>query len=154
GANGAAVSFAAKATDAVDGSDTVVFSEGLNEVHSGDIFGLGQHTITETATDAAGNASTSSFTITVQDTTARSVTRQSDLTVEATGANGAAVSFAATASDVVDGTDTVVFSEGLNQVNSGDTFGLGQHTISEAATDAAGNTSTTSFTITVQDTTA
>src|SRR5207302_1232386 len=121
---------------------------------SGDTFALGLHTITETATDAAGNTSTSSFTITVQDTTAPVIAGQADETAEATGPNGAAAAFSATASDAADGSDTGEFKDGANAVHSGDTFALGLHTITETATDAAGNTSTSSFTITVQDTTA
>jgi hypothetical protein len=43
----------------------VVFKEGSNVVHSGDTFGLGVNTITASATDAAGNTASESFTITV-----------------------------------------------------------------------------------------
>ena len=110
---------------------SVPFKEGTTAVQSGDTFALGTHTITETATDAAGNTSTSSFTIAVQDTTAPVIAGQANETLEATGATGAVATFSASASDVVDGTDTVSFKEGTTAVQSGDTFALGTHTITE-----------------------
>jgi hypothetical protein len=45
-----------------------VFKEGNTVVHSGDTFRLGTHTVTASATDAAGNTSSESFTITVAGT--------------------------------------------------------------------------------------
>src|SRR5262249_56208437 len=75
-------------------------------------------------------------------------------TLEGTSAAGATVTFSASASDLVDGSDQVVFTEGQNVVHSGDTFGLGTHTVTASATDQHGNTATETFTITVQDTTA
>jgi hypothetical protein len=143
------VTFSASATDAVDGSDTVTFKEGSTTVTSGQTFAIGTHTITETATDSHGNTATSSFTITVQDTTAPAIQGQANITQEATSAAGAAVTFAATATDAVDGSDTVAFTENGNPVASGDTFGIGTHTVTETATDAHGNTTTATFTVTV-----
>src|SRR5207248_1915436 len=137
--------------DIVDGSDPVAFSENGVTVVSGDTFGLGTHTIVETATDSAGNASTASFTIKVQDTTAPVISGQANETVEATGPAGAAVAFTATAADAVDVTDNVAFTENGVTAHSGDAFGLGTHTIVETATDSAGNSSAASFTIKVQD---
>ena len=122
GPNGAVATFAATATDLVDGTDAVVFKEGGNVVHSGSTFGLGIHTITASATDAAGNTASESFRITVQDTTPPVLTAVANQTDEATGPSGAAATFAATATDLVDGTDPVVFKEGGNVVHSGDTF--------------------------------
>ncbi|MDD5249491.1 MAG: Ig-like domain-containing protein [Rhodocyclaceae bacterium] len=90
----------------------------------------------------------------VQDTTAPALTAVADQTVEATSAKGAAVSFTAQASDAVDGSDAVVFKEGNVVVQSGDTFGLGAHTLTASTTDAAGNVGTEIFHVLVQDTTA
>jgi len=70
-------------------------------------------------------------------------------TVEATSLAGAVATFAATATDLVDGTDPVVFTEGNTVVHSGDTFGIGVNTITASATDAARNTASEQFTITV-----
>jgi Ca2+-binding RTX toxin-like protein len=151
GPNGAVATFAATATDAVDGTDPVVFKEGNTVVHSGDTFGLGAHTITASATDAAGNLASEQFTITVQDTTPPTLTLVLDQTVDATGPNGAPVTFAATATDLVDGTDPVVFMEGAKVVQSGSIFSLGTHTITASATDAGGNPSSEQFKINVVD---
>ena len=89
----------------------------------------------------------------MQDTTPPTLTPVSDQTDEATGPNGAVATFAASASDIVDGSDPVTFTEGDTVVHSGDTFCLGTHTITASATDQAGNTGSESFTITVRDTT-
>ena len=80
--------FSATATDLVDGTDPVVFTEGNTVVHSGDTFGIGTHTITATATDTAGNTASESFSIKVQDTTLPTLTAVADQTDEATSANG------------------------------------------------------------------
>jgi hypothetical protein len=76
----------------------------------------------------------------------------SDITTqatEATSAAGAAVAFPTTASDLVDGSVPVTFKEGTTIVHSGDIFALGTHAITASATDAAGNTSTDTFTINI-----
>jgi hypothetical protein len=114
----------------------------------------GKHSFTATATDAQGDTSVSSaaFTVTIE-TTAPTLTPVADQTDEATTSAGAQAFFAATATDVVDGTDPVVFKEGNTVIHSGDTFGLGTHTITASATDAAGNTASESFAIKVVDTT-
>ncbi|WP_200941357.1 SdrD B-like domain-containing protein, partial [Methylobacterium sp. Leaf465] len=85
------------------------------------------------------------------DTTAPSLalTQIPAVTIQATSAAGAAVTFAATATDGVDGTDPVTFREGTTVVASGQTFGLGPHTLTATATDAAGNATTRSFSFTV-----
>jgi VCBS repeat-containing protein len=148
-AAGAAAFFAATATDLVDGAPPIVFKEGNTLVQSGDIFGLGTHTITASTTDAAGNLSSETFTIQVQDTTAPTLTPIADQTLQATTAAGAAAFFTTTASDLVDGTDPVVYKEGNKVVNSGDIFGVGVHTITATAVDAAGNSATDIFEINV-----
>lgn len=143
-AAGAAASFSASATDLVSGSLPVSLSPA-----SGSTFALGSSTVAASAVDAAGNSASGSFTVTVQDTTAPVLTVPANLIVEATSPAGAAVSFAASASDLVSGAVTVIASKA-----SGSTFALGTTTVSLSATDAAGNTATGSFTVTVRDTTA
>ncbi|MGY8665927.1 HYR domain-containing protein [Bradyrhizobium sp. UFLA05-109] len=153
-AAGATAFFTASASDAVDGTLPVVFKEGNTVVHSGDVFGIGTHTITATAVDAAGNQTSQNFKFNVVDTTAPTLTPVANQAREATSAAGAAAFFAASASDLVDGAATVVFKEGNTVVHSGDTFGLGNHIITTSTTDAAGNLSSETFTINVKDTTA
>ncbi len=143
GPSGAAVTFAATATDVVDGTDPVTCSRA-----SGSIFPLGTTTVTCSATDSVGNTSTGSFTVTVADTTPPTLQLPSSITKEATGPSGAVVSYGASATDNVDGTDPVTCSRA-----SGSIFPLGTTTVTCSATDSVGNTSTGSFTVTVVDTT-
>ena len=74
-----------------------------------------------------------------------------NLVAEATGPGGASVGYASPATtDAVDGAGTASCAPA-----SGSTFGLGTHTVSCNAIDAAGNhAAATSFTVTVRDTTA
>nr|WP_301301838.1 amidase family protein [Methylorubrum extorquens] len=157
-AAGAAVSFAASAGDGVDPAPRVVFRAGDAVVSSGQTFAIGTHTVTATAFDAAGNASTPvSFGFTVQDSTAPTLalTAAPPTTVEASSAAGAAVSFAASAGDGVDPAPRVVFRAGDTVATSGQTFAIGTHSVTATAFDAAGNASApVSFGFTVGDSTA
>ena len=153
-AAGAPVTFAASAIDAVNGAVPVTFSENTIPVASGDTFAIGQHTIFASATDATGNPRTVSFSFDVVDTTAPVVTASAPAATEATSATGASVTFTASSTDVVDGSDTVTFSENGTSVTSGGTFAVGHHTIVASAKDAANNTGTTQFSFDVVDTTA
>lgn len=145
GATGAQVAYdAASAEDDVDGDLPVTCSKA-----SGTTFPLGTTTVTCTATDAAGNIGDSSFTVTVEDTTAPLVNVPDDIVREATSAAGATATFSASASDAVDGSVPATCDP-----SSGATFALGNTTVICSATDAAGNTGSGSFTVTVRDTTA
>ncbi|WP_162242612.1 HYR domain-containing protein, partial [Methylobacterium sp. Leaf88] len=68
-------------------------------VASGQTFGLGPHTLTATATDAAGNsADPVAFSFTVADTAKPVIAISAPApTIQATSAAGAPVTFAATA---------------------------------------------------------
>ncbi|MCX6876655.1 MAG: HYR domain-containing protein, partial [Verrucomicrobia bacterium] len=115
---------------------------------SGTEFPLGITTVTATAKDAANNTGTATFTVTVHDTTSPVVTPPADLTAEATSAAGAVVNYpAATASDAV-GVTSLTYSHA-----SGTEFPLGITTVTVTAKDAANNTDTATFTVTVHDTT-
>ena len=116
---------------------------------SGSDFSLGTTSITCTATDAAGNVGSATFSITVVDRTPPTVAVPADLVLEATGPSGAVATFAASASDAVSGSLDATCSAA-----SGSTFGLGTTMVVCRAIDAAGNTGDASFTITVRDTTA
>lgn len=144
-ATGAQVAYdAASAEDDVDGDLPVTCSKA-----SGTTFPLGTTTVTCTATDAAGNIGDSSFTVTVEDTTAPLVNVPDDIVREATSAAGATATFSASASDAVDGSVPATCDP-----SSGATFALGTTTVICSATDAAGNPGSGSFTVTVRDTTA
>jgi hypothetical protein len=144
GPDGAAVSFSAGVTDNLDPAVTANCSS-----PSGSTFPLGTTTVTCSTTDAAGNPATGSFTVTVQDTTPPAVTVPADITAEATSAAGAAVSFTAGATDLVDGAVSVSASPA-----SGSIFPLGETTVTVMATDAHGNSVSKSFKVAVVDTTA
>jgi alpha-tubulin suppressor-like RCC1 family protein len=73
----------------------------------------------------------------------------SPLLVEATSASGAVVNFNATATDSEDGALTPNLSKA-----SGSTFAIGDTIVNASATDSAAETTSASFTIRVQDTTA
>lgn len=139
-AAGAVVSFSATATDLVDGVVAVNASPA-----SGSMFALGTTTVTLTAKDARNNTATRTFTVTVNDPTPPVLTLPASLTVEATSAGGAVVTFAPTATDTVS-TPTVTTSPGLGSV-----FPPGSTTVNVSARDAAGNVATGSFTVTVND---
>ncbi len=117
---------------------------------SGSSFPVGTTTQTYTATDASGNATTCSFTITVNDTQAPSITCNANIVVGNTsGQCSAIVTFTPPV-----GTDncsgvTTTQTAGLA---SGATFPIGTTTETFRATDAAGNVTSCSFTITVNDT--
>jgi hypothetical protein len=86
----------------------------------------------------------------VRDTTALTLVAPTDLTVEATSAEGAVVSFqAATATDLVTASPVISLAPA-----SGAQLPLGTTTITVTATDAAENTATEMFRVTVGDTTA
>lgn len=140
-AAGAVVSYSSPATsDAVDGPGVASCAP-----PSGSTFALGTTTVTCSATDAAGNAAApTSFSVLVQDTTAPSLTVPADLSVPATGATGAVVSYSVTAEDLADPAPVVSCTP-----PSGSLFAIGPTTVSCTATDAAGNSQSASFTVRV-----
>ncbi len=133
------------ATDVVDGN--VEVSDDVPET-----FPLGDTVVTLTAIDSAGNTASASLTVTIADQT-NPLVAAADLSIEATGAEGANVSSETllgqvTASDNVDDPPTV------NLSLEGGVFGFGETQVTATVTDAAGNSSATTFTVTVDDTTA
>jgi HYR domain-containing protein len=145
-ASGNAVSFSVTATDLVDPSPTVVCDH-----TSGATYAIGTTTVSCTATDATGNHSSGSFDIVVQDTTPPTISNvPSTITQEATSPSGNAVTYTApTATDTVDPSPSVNCSPA-----SGSTFPIGTTTVTCTATDATGNSSSASFDVVIQDTTA
>ena len=107
----------------------------------------GTTTITWTATDTAGNSASCQQTVTVNDATAPVVTLNgpASVTVEChTSYN----ELGATATDSCDGARPVTISGSVN-VNA-----VGSYTLTYSATDASGNTGSTTRTVHVVDTTA
>jgi len=139
GSSGAVVTFATSATDAVSGACATVATPA-----SGSTFPLGTTMVIVTASDAAGNNASQTFTVTVRDTTAPALTVPSNLTVGATGTAGAVVTFTTSATDAVSGTCPTVATP-----PSGATFPIGTTTVTVTAGDAAGNNASQTFTVTV-----
>jgi hypothetical protein len=138
------VTFTASASDAVDGAVSVTCNPA-----SGSTFAIATATVQCSATDAHNNTSNGSFTVTVRDTTAPSLTLPATITKEATSASGATATYTASASDIVDGSVTVNCDHA-----SGSTFPVGTTTVQCSATDAHSNTANGSFLVIVRDTTA
>jgi hypothetical protein len=101
------------------------------------------------AADSRGNAASAAFDVTVRDTTAPSLLVPADIIAEATSPSGAAVSYAASATDLVDGPVAVNCTPA-----PGGTFALGTTTVTCTASDANHNTGARGFSVTVRDTTA
>jgi hypothetical protein len=143
GPTGAVVSFSASALDVVDGAVAVTCTPS-----SGSVLPLGSTTVTCSATDAASNAASASFSVFVVDTTQPTVTVPGPLTVEATGPSGDVATYSASALDSVDGSLPATCDHA-----SGSTFALGTQVVHCIATDSHSNTGVSSFAVTVKDTT-
>ncbi len=143
GPGGAAVAFSvpATATDNIDGAgvDPV-----LCDAASGALFHLGLTTVTCRAQDRAGNAAVASFTITVRDTTAPTLSLPGTVTVVATSPAGANVVYSVSAVDAVEGVTAVVCVP-----TSGTVFPIGMTTVSCATQDTRGNAASGAFQIVV-----
>ena len=130
-------------TDLVDPNPAISCSPA-----SGRVFAIGTTTVACTARDASGNKASASFTVTVQDTIPPKLSNHANLTVQAAMPSGAVIPYIQpTATDIVDPNPAVSCTPA-----SGSVFPLGTTTVNCKATDAAGNASASSFTVTVQDT--
>lgn len=149
---GSTEGYVVSASDLVDGPLPLVNATGyfVCEPAPGSLFVLDATTpVLCSAQDSAGNDAEAAFNVTVVDTTPPTVTAPLSQATEASGANGAAVTFTATSEDIVDGTRDADCTPA-----SGSTFPLGDTTVSCGATDTHGNVATpASFTVSVLDTT-
>ena len=133
-------------TFSVPGADNCAGVTVVATPASGSLFPVGTTVVTATATDAAGNTSSCSFNVTVNDCEAPTTSVPSPITVcNDAGACGAIVSFTATGSDNCPGVSV------SSVPTSGSSFPIGTTTVTTTATDAAGNTSSSTFTVTVND---
>ena len=106
------------------------------------VFPVGTTVVTWTARDAAGNAGTATQSVTVQDTTPPAL---SGVPAGISVLTGQAVSYAPTATDLVDGSVPVVCTPA-----SGSSFVLGTTAVSCSAKDAHDNTATAWFNVAVK----
>ena len=139
------VTYSVSATDVADAHPAITCFPA-----SGSVFPAGTTTVNCTAHDFSSNSSQKSFTVTiVSDNTPPVLSLPSDITAEATGPNGAVVTFTATANDNIDGPVPVTCLP-----SSGSLFALGTTAVQCSAHDAAGNPASGSFNVIVRDTTA
>src|SRR5205814_2063974 len=133
GTCGAVVSFTPAATDNCPGVTIA------STPSSGATFPVGTTTVSVTATDAHGNTTTNTFTVTVNDTEKPSLTVPANIIVSNDpGLCGAAVAFTVTAADNCPGVTTTGPTSGMF-------FPTGTTTLAETATDAHGNSITKTF---------
>ncbi|APG59411.1 hypothetical protein LPB144_02855 [Christiangramia salexigens] len=143
---GAIVNFETPSAQDNCGIESLEQTEGLSP---GSEFPVGTTTVTYTATDTAGNKATTSFTVTVEDDQAPSVECPQDITrIVEIGTSSIIIEYTAiSVTDNCDGT-TVELTSGFA---SGEEFPLGTTTVTYTVTDAAGNSTTCSFTVTVEE---
>src|SRR5438874_2380686 len=139
------------ASDSCSGTNGITLSQ---SPAAGTLVGLGVHVITVTATDAATNSATCTTSFTVTDDTAPTVICPASTSASA-GTNCLAavpdVLGGVSASDSCSGTNGITLSQ---SPAAGTLVGLGVHTITVTATDAATNSATCTTTFTVSDDTA
>jgi len=145
GTSGAVVTFTATALDAFDGPRPVTCVPPSGSTFP--INPINSTTVNCSASDLSGNVASGSFDVAVRDTRPPVLSLPASLTLEATGPFGAAASFTATATDLVDGPLPVACVPA-----SGSTFSLGMTTVDCSADDLSRNLASGSFTVTVQDT--
>ena len=141
-AGGAVLSYssaAATAADVVDPTLTITCTPPV-----GASLPLGTSSVQCSVADDSGNVATATFTVTVTDTAPPILTMPAPIVVAATSAAGAVVTFAPTASDVIDPNPTIVCSP-----PSGTVFAVGATSVTCTATDGSGNAAVGTFTVTV-----
>jgi hypothetical protein len=137
--SGAAATYAASAADTVDGLVPVKCVRA-----SGSLFPIGTTTVSCSATNAAGDTTTGSFTVSVTDNAVPVLTVPADIRVVATSPSGAAVTYEVTATDSIDPSPVVSCAPA-----SGSTFPRGSTQVTCTARDASGNTVTDWFEVNV-----
>lgn len=139
---GAVVTFEVEVTDNCDENVNVV-----SVPASGSFFPLGTTLVESTATDASGNETTCTMSISVFDTQSPVITCPDDITVpNDPEICGAVVFFEATATDNCDESVTVV-----SVPESGSLFPVGTTAVIYTATDGSGNESTCTINVDVFD---
>jgi len=142
---GAAVVYAAAAVDPIDGPLTPACTPPSGSTFSVSADNVTGHSVVCSAANSRGVTASGAFTVLVVDTTPPTLHLPGSVTVDATSATGAVVSFAATATDIVDVSDPVDCAPA-----SGSTFPVGHTTVTCSSTDTLGNTATGSFDVSVK----
>lgn len=149
------VSFTAAATDNCTGGLTVKYFIGMTQITSPHVFNKGTTMVTVKAKDAAGNETTCSFNVTVNDIQNPTITPPADVTVN-TGAGATACNKVVTVAQI----GTATFSDNcpgatvqINGVPAGNMFPVGTTVLTHIVTDASGNVASATQNITVTDNT-
>lgn len=162
GASGTSVGFF---TDAYDWDGSLLtpkyyldYTGTKTQITSPYTFPIGVTTVTAEATSpGSGQVVTTSFTVTVRDTTAPSISI-SNQSLEAGEPSGRSTTFRATVNDAVSGGIIpkyyLDYTGAKTQITSPRVFPLGTTTVTVEAVDGVGNKATKTFTVTVSDTTA
>jgi hypothetical protein len=140
GATGTRVKFSASATDYTGAALTVTCKPA-----SGSLFPLGTTTVACSTADSYGNRVSKSFTITIVDTTPPTLSVPADFAIDAVSPAGASATFTVAASDLVSGSLIPSCTR-----SSGDTFAIGDTTVTCTAVDGAGNRTSASFAVHVK----
>lgn len=135
-ASGAIANYSFGLFDDYDRFPTATYS-----IPSGTLFPIGTTSVTVTARDASGNTRVQNFNVIVVDNPPN-LSLPGDIVTNATSATGAAVTYFASANDVISGPEPVQCSPA-----SGSTFPIGTTNVNCSATDGAGNTATGSFNV-------
>ena len=139
-------------------TDNCAISTLTADIASGSTFSLGTTTVTYTATDIHGNSSTASFDVIVEDDEAPAIgTPAADVSVECDGSGNTAALMAWLSNNAgaaaTDNCSGVTWSNDFTTM-ANTCGGAGAVQVIFTATDAAGNTSSTSATFTIEDNTA
>ncbi len=139
------------APSATDNCPGVSFSNDFNSTaDASGTYPVGNTTVIWTATDANGNTSTCSMTVSVTDGENPTITCPADITMDANSSCEAVVTVPApTVNDNCPG--VIVGNDFNNTTDASGTYPLGVTTVIWTASDASGNTATCSMTITVND---
>jgi uncharacterized repeat protein (TIGR01451 family) len=116
-------------------------------VPAGNVFPVGQTIITYSATDASGNTSTATQQVTVVDNTPPVISCPVSITLEPTCPSGAKATYITPVGTDNCGGATTSRTAGLE---SGSVFPIGTTTVTYTVVDAAGNTASCSFQVTVK----
>src|SRR6185369_15310918 len=134
-------------TFSVTATDNCAVTNISSEPASGFAFPRGTTSVTSTVRDSSGNSSTCAFTVTVLDNQPPAITCPANLTVNAApGACVSNVTFNVTA------TDNCAVTNRVSVAVSGFAFPVGITIVTNSARDSSGNSSTCTFTVTVNDT--
>jgi uncharacterized repeat protein (TIGR01451 family) len=131
----------------VSASDNCSLSGVISTPSNGGTFPIGTTTVTNVATDASGNQTICTFTVTVNDTENPVITCPTNIVVNADpgACSRSNVTFTVSAND------NCSLAGIVSSRPSGSTFPVGTTTVTNTATDASGNHSVCTFKVTVND---